>query len=102
MAIYIKDMEMPKSCWECGIEQEGFWCGVLDGYQDTRRFANERRDDCPLIEVPDHGELIDKTALLAECEWANMDDDTDVRVVRCDVIKETPTVIPAEPPKEDE
>ena len=56
--IYIKGMGMPKSCRDCGIEQEGFWCGALDGYQNTRCFTNERREDCPLVPVPPHGRLI--------------------------------------------
>ena len=59
MSIIIKGMEMPKNCRDCGIEQEGFWCGALDGYQNTRCFTNERREDCPLVELPPHGRLID-------------------------------------------
>ena len=63
MGVYITGMEMPKSCRDCGIEQEGFWCGALDGYQNTRCFTNERREDCPLIEIPPHGRLIDESAI---------------------------------------
>ena len=64
MSILIRNMEMPTSCRDCGIEQDGFWCGALDGYQNTRCFTNERREDCPLIEVPTpHGDLIDRDAL---------------------------------------
>ena len=59
MSILIKGMEMPENCRDCGIEQEGFWCGALDGYQNTRCFTNERREDCPLVEVPvDYDELL--------------------------------------------
>lgn len=61
--IYIPGMEMPTSCRDCWIEQEGFWCGALDGYQNTRCFTNERREDCPLVPVPPHGRLIDGDAL---------------------------------------
>lgn len=57
--IYIPGMGMPKSCRDCWIEQEGFWCGALDGYQNTRCFTNERREDCPLVPVPEHGRLGD-------------------------------------------
>lgn len=63
MGVYIKGMEMPKSCRDCGIEQEGFWCGALDGYQNTRCFTNERREDCPLVHVPPHGRLIEAERL---------------------------------------
>lgn len=87
--IYIKGMEMPESCRDCGIEQEGFWCGALDGYQNTRCFANERREDCPLISVPDHGRLIDADALLKKC-----DDGDDVMFIWA--LEDAPTIIPAE------
>lgn len=63
MGVYIRGMEMPTSCRDCGIEQEGFWCGALDGYQNTRCFTNERREDCPLVPVPPHGRLIDADVL---------------------------------------
>ena len=63
MGVYIRGMEMPTSCRDCGIEQEWFWCGALDGYQNTRCFTNERREDCPLVPVPPHGRLIDADVL---------------------------------------
>lgn len=61
MSVLIKGMKMPKSCTECGCEQEGFWCGVLDDYTDTKYFYfdNKRHPNCPLVSVPKHGRLID-------------------------------------------
>lgn len=59
MSILIRGMDMPKSCTECGCEQEGFWCGVLEDYTDTKYFDNKRHPNCPLIPVPPHGRLID-------------------------------------------
>lgn len=47
MSILIKGMEMPKNCWECPFER----C-VL-------RTLVDRHPDCPLVEVPPHGRLID-------------------------------------------
>lgn len=51
MSVLIYGMEMPKSCRECAIEQEGFWCGAMPIYSDTTCFDNERREDCPLVEI---------------------------------------------------
>jgi hypothetical protein len=51
MSVVVKGMEMPKSCRECGIEQEGFWCGAIREYADTSCFDSERREDCPLVEI---------------------------------------------------
>lgn len=68
MSILIK-MEMPKNCGECklsaiipiGDYDTYSVCPYLhrhiDGYDITRR------TDCPLIEVPKHGRLIDADAL---------------------------------------
>lgn len=63
MSILIKGMEMPKSCADCFAEQcigSDFGCGII-GFEDgnTTCFTRERRKDCPLVEVPPHGRLID-------------------------------------------
>ena len=58
MGIYIKGMEMPKSCGYCPLRHEardGDECYLgasLTEYQ-------KRPDDCPLVPVPPHGRLID-------------------------------------------
>lgn len=49
MGVYIKGMEMPKNC---GI------CGFKDGCEFSVPLT-ERPFDCPIIEVPPHGRLID-------------------------------------------
>ena len=62
MSVYIKGMEMPKSCGYCPFENhadDGYECrinGCLTEYQ-------KRPSECPLIPVPDHGDLIDRDAL---------------------------------------
>ena len=65
MSILIK-MEMPKNCGECPIYEH------LSIHENTFRFCRltrmetnpiERRDDCPLIELPKYGDLIDKDKL---------------------------------------
>lgn len=74
--ILIKGIEMPRSCQECPCEQcyvnnYGYVicreCPLLyKGY--TTAFGNERREDCPLIEIPSHGRLIDADALCISLE----------------------------------
>ena len=63
--VYIKGMEMPASCRECFAEKEcasDFYCGCLGVDADTTCFDDERRENCPLVPVPDHGDLIDRDA----------------------------------------
>ena len=64
MSIYIKGMEMPKSCYKCPLRRR-------DGMDIVCPVAHERfsvadvnildyrLDNCPLIPVPPHGRLID-------------------------------------------
>lgn len=66
--IYIPGMEMPKSCADCFAEQcigSDFGCGVI-GFEDgnTTCFTKDRRKDCPLVEVPPHGRLIDANPIM--------------------------------------
>ena len=79
MSVYIKGMEMPTCCAECKL------CALLpiNDYAifrkclplNRRAEIPIRREDCPLIPVPDHGRLIDADALAeyfesqAQSEW---------------------------------
>lgn len=72
MGVYIKGMEMPKSCCACYLKMncddcEGYECVCLPlrtkiGYLDDL-LTDKRRDDCPLVPVPPHGDLIDRDKL---------------------------------------
>lgn len=68
MSILIKDMEMPKSCAEC---ERWSICKCLNDFEDYESicYAVEDGDlvrdtNCPLIELPPHGRLIDADELL--------------------------------------
>lgn len=64
MSILIK-MEMPKNCEECLL------CGFVSCNVTGQRIYSttlDRLPDCPLIEVPPHGRLIDADALLKYCD----------------------------------
>ncbi len=56
--IYIKGMEMPKSCWDCFACHDG-WCIINQKIEGHRTVTHS----CPLISVPDHGRLVDADAL---------------------------------------
>ena len=59
MSVYIKGMEMPKSCGQClSIGWHYVFECRLDDVEE-----GERLPDCPLTPVPPHGRLIDADAL---------------------------------------
>ena len=98
MSVLIKNMKVPKSCDECFVRLS--LCSV------ARKIAKSggprmwvpttyRPDDCPLAEISQpHGRLIDADALIAahkEVCSRSMKFNLDL----------APTIIPAEPPKEE-
>lgn len=68
-SVLIRGMEMPKNCGECGLYIEG--ACYAKGYRDYRSIMDTAKpDDCPLIELPPHGRLIDAT--FEENHYASM------------------------------
>ena len=69
MSILIKNLEMPKNCGECPIEQlygrdcETAKCPITKNLDSAYRVSQARMFGCPLIELPPHGRLIDADAL---------------------------------------
>ena len=57
--VYIKGLKMPQNCLLCPFGDEFGKCCVNSELED----ANELTHSCPLIEIPDHGRLIDADAL---------------------------------------
>lgn len=90
MAVLIKGMEMPESCWKCPFMYARVYCVVnskLIFDDDEYSELNKRYDGCPLAEVPEpHGRLIDADAL---CE-GRVSNDNVVIYAKC-----APTIIPA-------
>lgn len=68
MGVYIKNMIMPKNCFECPFGTDvDIGTGVARGCEflkDFSPFSDERHNDCPLIEIPPHGRLIDADAFI--------------------------------------
>lgn len=68
MSVLIKGMKMPISCWACPMSHPQFngmetvlFCELLvkEAEEDDGRLKN-----CPIIEVPPHGRLIDADQII--------------------------------------
>ena len=101
--VLIRGMKMPETCNGCLFSAMNVhWktiCIIGGTYCDSKP-----SDNCPLIEVPPHGRLIDADELRSEYK-APMDwlDRTQVMYHVTGIwasIDAAPTVIPEEPPKE--
>ena len=77
MSVLVKGWTIPKGCADCPT-----WCKL---YLQRREF---RHPDCPLIEVPPHGRLIDADAI--------QDYNVETFGQRLLIIDTAPTVIEAE------
>ena len=101
--ILIHGMEMPNSCGRrrCCFAYE---CKELKKYETTfrREYCGERLKDCPLVEIPPHGRLIDADALWAEihniCNSRYAGIITNITCIQqiLSALRHAPTVIPAE------
>ena len=109
MSILIKGMKMPKCCVKC--EWHEYYGGDYDWVHACRRTGTmsienaetERANDCPLVEIPEHGRLIDADAycedLLEEAHrvWGLLKPETIERINRTvDDLKNYPAVVEAE------
>lgn len=97
MSILIK-MEMPSGCRDCGFNYDSECTLLLDGLDETD--GENRRPNCPLIEVPKHGRLIEDTALDNMSMWNTNREydrgwDSAVQAAK-NRIKTAPTIIKAE------
>lgn len=98
MGVYIKDMEMPKSCSECRFFVDA-WCYAFEK-EDWRNAYNkppksERLNNCPLVPVPAHGRLIDADELLQSHSVSDGIYFPDA-YIPATAIKAAPTIISAE------
>ena len=97
MSILIKGMEKPKECYCCPcstINMNGRWgkCNLLgrDYAGDPHKIYN----DCPLVEIPPHGRLIDVDKIFNALRISkDIDDESKAKFMR--LLIESPTVIGA-------
>lgn len=107
MSVLIRGMKMPHSCIGCRFCEHGsinewdLYCGIDNkhvGNWDDKHINNGwRRPDCPLVEVPPHGRLVDADALkatfCAECNHTITCEDCDIDY---HIGRLAPTIIEAE------
>jgi len=79
MDILIPNMEMPKACEGCPLcflssDGRNFFCTRQIGKRFDLSLAEQRQEDCPLIPVPEHGDLIDRDALKENAKWIQRND----------------------------
>ena len=104
--IYIPGMELPKGCFVClfNTHYDPYTdeCLLTTHYHDPDDFIERRAARCPLVPVPDHGDLIDRDALveLQEITYEHSNGYVKDRSAQMIVILQAaPTVIPSD--KED-
>ena len=101
MSILIRDMEMPKRCFECSClgEMFGYFvCLITAKDMRAEHGINISRPDwCPLVEIPTpHGDLVDRNELLAEYDRQHEGEAGKARKI----MEQAKTVIEAEGGKE--
>ncbi len=105
MSVIIRGMKLPKNCYDCAFndilmddysQNEIATCDLLDHRIEEHEkgcveIYKGRAKDCPLIELPPHGRLVDADALLA----SNLGGEPFKSVIRR-VLMQAPTIIEAE------
>lgn len=97
--LYIPGASLPENCFKCPAHEWYDFGGKNHGYQcpllrTTEAISNcearsKRRDNCPLVPVPQHGDLIDRTRIVYG-NWG------DLRLALKDMIERMPAIIPAD------
>ena len=68
MSVLIKGMEMPTNCNDCIFDTWGL-CLINSNLEAK----DELTHSCPLVPVPEHGDLIDRDALpTSRVEWEDI------------------------------
>ena len=95
MGVYIKGMKMPKDCWHCRFADPEEGGCLVD--QKTHGDWDEP-DNCPLVDVPPHGRLIDADALRDNnCDAFEIKGvDGTILAMDVSIIDDAPTIIEAE------
>lgn len=98
MSVFIRGMKMPQSCDECWF-RAGAWCSAIEDWQKAYNTPpkGERLEECPLVELPSHGRLIDADALKVSLTFSEKTAELTVPAFRAVlmVIDEMPTIIEA-------
>lgn len=107
MSVLIKGIHIPTGCAVCFYNRYTR-CLLLPGSGFDETNGAQRRENCPIVELPDHGDLVDRDVLRKvmrvsascnrcerdayKCEYYDGMTAADV----CEKIDDVPVVIPAE------
>ena len=96
MSVIIKGMKMPNSCEECNFDSPSGYCRAMPhNFCGTTNWECEGKPTwCPLIEIPPHGDLIDRDAL--RTNKYEFDGLTKSFYIDMKQIENAPTIIEAE------
>ena len=90
MSVIVKGVNVPKNCYTCAKYRWSPLCPCWHGDAQASYYRTSRHPDCPIVEVPPHGRLIDADEMIRICDGA-----TFVGSVKL-LIDARPTVIEAE------
>lgn len=101
MSVIVKGMDMPMCCDECPMLYEYRFCALTDDHAKSIGWKTEekRMPNCPLIELPDHGDLVEKetAAAILKLAFPAADYDGLCRATQAlQWLSDAPVVIPAE------
>ena len=85
MSVLIKGMKKPQNCYDCPLHYGHADCS----YAEIREHGSVLETICPMVELPDHGDLIDKDFLMEMCDAPHW-------CVWLNEIEDAPVIIPAE------
>ena len=100
MSIIVKGMEMPQKCGQCNLyhAEHPMHCMVVEGHRTVGApYGMPRPDWCPLVEISPHGDLVDRSELLAEYDRQHKGPAGGARKI----MEMAPTVIEAEGSKDE-
>lgn len=92
--ILIRGMEMPITCSQCPLCYDYMMCSLRDGrfshMGESFDCCEMRLADCPLVELPPHGDLIDMDKIRYTELYGG------VEVTTANWIDSLPVIVPAE------
>ena len=92
MSVLIKGLKMPETCIDCPCNDGEYGlCNILG----QTVCCDGRRSNCPLVELPDHGDLIEKDELMKHEVYIPFDGGN-LPVVYMSYVKSAKTVISEE------
>lgn len=95
MSVIVRGMGMPQKCGQCNLyhAEHPMHCMVVEGHRTVGApYGMPRPDWCPLVEIPPHGDLVDRDDLIAEYDSQHKGPAGGARKI----MEMAPTVIEAE------